>query len=520
MIYYVCVRERERETGLSVGDRQSACAVGDEASPLSFRQLAIPEHHRLGVTLIPRSQQHGWTLSPFSGAEQSGAPVRSKHYLHVVSFNLQESLSLRLVESIEVNLSLPFLSLSITLLMSSNMISGVYGVTMQWNPEQSQWAEQHYDITSTTRSPGHKIEALRDPRLTGSTSAAAYQHSWANDDISALTASNLLKRYAERYSAILDLPCESGLMGYPDAAISVSVRGPGVVNNGPPLLNGRKVEAEPWLESVYPPLGCVPELLPKAPLSVTDVSVSACNSPVIGSGSLPEPCFSSSSCTSQTGNQEYSSTPYTTTFLQPVGTYGGSLFHPTPSHASLVSTYNANTSPNLAAYSYPNTRYPSQAVLPAGYSPPPPPSAYLTPPNPLSAVGYSYPASSLGGGVSESDAPSATSLSKSYYPSTQSEMFEEFNFGGNSNSDSRSEGSPLYRQSGDETVDKQNGFNQTADVTSSSFKPANHEDSLRSLETLTVAMSGRSNGTSGHFPSTSTSVVTSHQHLCLDANTP
>ncbi|XP_058635139.1 fidgetin isoform X1 [Onychostoma macrolepis] len=397
------------------------------------------------------------------------------------------------------------------------------GVTMQWSPEQSQWAEQHYDITSTTRSPGHKIEALRDPRLTGSTSAAAYQHSWANDDISALTASNLLKRYAERYSAILDLPCESGLMGYPDTAISVSVRGPGVVNNGPPLLNGRKVEAEPWLESVYPPLGCVPELLPKAPLSVTDVSVSACNSPVIGSGSLPEPCFSSSGCNGQTGNQEYSSTPYSTPFLQPVGTYGGSLFHPTPSHASLVSTYNANTSPNLAAYSYPNTRYPSQAVLPAGYSPPPPPSAYLpagiTPPNPLPAVGYSYPATS----VSESDAPSASSLSKSYYPSTQSEIgvFEEYDFGGNSNSDSRSEGSPLYRPSGDETVDKQNGFNRTADVTSSSFKPANHGDSLRSLETLTVAMSGRNNGTSGqHFPSTSTSVVTSHQHLCLDTNTP
>uniref|UniRef100_A0A671KJ57 Uncharacterized protein n=1 Tax=Sinocyclocheilus anshuiensis TaxID=1608454 RepID=A0A671KJ57_9TELE len=171
---------------------------------------------------------------------------------------------------------------------------------------QSQWAEQHYDITSTTRSPGHKIEALRDPRLTGSTSAAAYQHSWANDDISALTASNLLKRYAERYSAILDLPCESGL---------IPIRGPGVVNNGPPFLNGRKVEAEPWLESVYPPLGCVPELLPKVPLSVTDVSVSACNSPVIGSGSLPDPCFSSSSCNGQTGNQEYSSTPYSTPFL-------------------------------------------------------------------------------------------------------------------------------------------------------------------------------------------------------------
>ncbi|XP_051568978.1 fidgetin [Myxocyprinus asiaticus] len=411
--------------------------------------------------------------------------------------------------------------------MSSNMISGVYGVTMQWSPEQSQWAKQHYDITSTTHSPGHKIEALRDPRL-GSSSAAAFQHSWANDDISALTASNLLKRYAERYSAILDLPCDSGLIGYPDAAISVSVSGPGVVNNVPPLLNGQKVEAEPWLDSVYTPLGCVPELLPKASLSVSDVSVSVCNSSVIGSGSLPDPCFSCRSCNSQSGNQEYSSTPYSASYLQPVGTYGGSFFHPTPSHSSLIPTYSSNTSPNLAPYSYPNSRYPSQAVLPAGYTPPPPPSAYLptgiTPPKPLPPMGYSYPATSLRGSVSESDAPSASSLPKAYYPSTQGEIgvFEEFDFGGNSNSDSSSEGSPLYRPSGDGTMDKDTGFRQSADVTSSSsFKAANHGDSHSSLESLTEAMSGPNNGTSGqHFPTTSTSVVTSHQYLCTDTSTP
>ncbi|XP_056607386.1 fidgetin isoform X1 [Triplophysa dalaica] len=389
------------------------------------------------------------------------------------------------------------------------------GVTMQWSPEQSQWAEQHYDITSTTRSPGRKIEVLRDPRLTGS-SSAAYHHSWANDDISALTASNLLKRYAERYS-ILDLPCENGLMGYPDAAVSVNVNGPGVANNGPPLLNGRKMEAEPWLETVYTPLGCVSELLPKAPLSVSDVSV--CNSPIVGNGSLSEP-FSSSSCTSQSGNQEYSSALFSTPYLQPLGTYGGSLFHPTPSHASLVPAYSANTSPSLAVYSYPNTRYPSQAILPTGFSPPPHPSGYLprgiTPPNPLPAVGFSYPTTNLGTNTSESDAPSATSHTKTYYPSTQREIgvFEEFSFPENGNSDSRSGSSPLYRLSGDDSVDKRTGFSQSADVTSSlSFKPTNHGDSLRSLESLTVAMIGQNNGTS-------TSAVPSHQHLCLDTNTP
>ncbi|TRY53924.1 hypothetical protein DNTS_033805 [Danionella cerebrum] len=391
-------------------------------------------------------------------------------------------------------------------------------MTMQWSPEQSQWAEQHYDITSTTRSPGHKIESLRDPRLTGSASAVAYQHSWANDDISALTASNLLKRYAERYSAILELPGESGLMGYPDTPISL--RGPSVGNNGSPLLNGRKAEAEPWLETVYPPLGCVSELIPKAPLSASDVSVSACTSPVIGSGSLPEPCFSSSNCSNQSGTQDYGSSPYSTPFLQPMGTYGGPLFHPTHSHQSLVSAYNANT----AGYSYPNPRYPSQAVLAPGYSPSTP-SAYvpgaLTPPNPLP---YPYPTTNLRGTFSESDPPSSTNIPKSqYYPSTQSEIgvFEEFEFSRNSNSDSRSEGSPLYRPSADDTVDKQNAFSHSADATSSSFKAVSQGDSLRSLENFTAAMSGPGNGTSGPpFPSTSSSIGSSHQHLCLDANTP
>ncbi|KAF6724332.1 Fidgetin [Oryzias melastigma] len=61
--------------------------------------------------------------------------------------------------------------------------SSVYGLKMQWTPEHSQWAEQHFDISSTTRSPAHKAEAYR--AVPGHLQrSAAYQYAWANDDIS------------------------------------------------------------------------------------------------------------------------------------------------------------------------------------------------------------------------------------------------------------------------------------------------------------------------------------------------
>uniref|UniRef100_A0A4W6BT76 Fidgetin n=1 Tax=Lates calcarifer TaxID=8187 RepID=A0A4W6BT76_LATCA len=111
---------------------------------------------------------------------------------------------------------------------------------MQWTPEHSQWAEQHFDISSTTRSPAHKAEAYR--AVPGHLQrSATYQYAWANDDISALTASNLLKKYAEKYSGILEMPGS-----YSEA--------PGV----PGVMNGRKGESEPWQDGVYP-MSCIPE---------------------------------------------------------------------------------------------------------------------------------------------------------------------------------------------------------------------------------------------------------------------
>lgn len=393
---------------------------------------------------------------------------------------------------------------------------------MQWTPEQPQWAEQHYDITSTTRSPAHKFEAFRGQRLASSSSARVYQHSWANDDISALTASNLLKRYAERYSTILDLPCESGLMGYPESALSAGVNGPSVVNGAPSLLNGRKLEVEPWLEGVYPPLGCVSELVPKAPLSVSEMSASVCSSPV-------EPSFSSSSCSSQTTAQEYSGALYTAPYLQSVGSYNGPLLHPVASHPNLVPAYSANTSPSLPTYGYPNAGYPSQSSLSQGYSPPSP----STPMPTSSMSGYSYPTTSLApvAPSAPDNSPSSSSLSKAYYSAGQGDMraFEEFGFAGTSNSDSQSASSPLYRPPGGDEGHKGNGFEQSTNAASLPFKPTNASDSLRSLESLTAAMDEHRNATPGQcFAATSCSAassntyspVSSHAHLCLDTHTP
>ncbi|XP_021332888.1 fidgetin-like protein 2 [Danio rerio] len=67
---------------------------------------------------------------------------------------------------------------------------------MQWS---SEWAEQHYDVSSTTSPPVHP-KPLPFPQP----SRPAF--SGYSDDISALSASSLLKRYAERYSFNSALP--------------------------------------------------------------------------------------------------------------------------------------------------------------------------------------------------------------------------------------------------------------------------------------------------------------------------
>ncbi|XP_035746125.1 putative fidgetin-like protein 2 [Egretta garzetta] len=87
---------------------------------------------------------------------------------------------------------------------------------MHWSPEHAQslnqWPEQHLDVSSTTSSPAHKSDLYPSTRQ-------RFNYAWANDDISALTASNLLKRYAEKYSGVLEAPYERpALSGYGDGA--------------------------------------------------------------------------------------------------------------------------------------------------------------------------------------------------------------------------------------------------------------------------------------------------------------
>ncbi|XP_057686445.1 fidgetin-like isoform X2 [Corythoichthys intestinalis] len=255
---------------------------------------------------------------------------------------------------------------------------------MQWHPEQSQWAEQHFDISSTTCSPAHKAEPYRV--VPGHLQcSAAYQYAWANDDISALTASNMLKKYAEKYSGILELP-----MSYPE------------VPSIPRGINGRKGESEPWQDGVYP-MSCIPDGVPTRKGGVTapsEVVTGLCSSPGLASSNLSEPSYSNSSCGSHSATLHSSSLP-----SQEFGiSYSGSYLHsnynsqsvpvpahpsplhssgllqppPPPSHSSLVQAFNGG-SQNLSNYNYSTPGYPAQSSVGPGYSTGgvPPPASYL-----------------------------------------------------------------------------------------------------------------------------------------------
>ncbi|XP_051781019.1 fidgetin-like protein 2 isoform X1 [Erpetoichthys calabaricus] len=230
-------------------------------------------------------------------------------------------------------------------------------VKMHWTPEHaqplSQWPEQHLDVSSTTSSPAHKSELYH--------SRQRYNYAWANDDISALTASNLLKRYAEKYTGVLDSPYDRPSVNYPDAAFG--------------SLNGQKSETEPWqlphaTDTSYPvaPLhdglpGSKPggaSVVPPGAGSTSNLSdvsytVSSCNGPSTpaGLGGVP-----SSQDYTSAYNGTYLSTgycPQPSTALPPSHPPG--LLAPAPPAPSLVSTYNSAGS----MYNYPSGGYPPQA---------------------------------------------------------------------------------------------------------------------------------------------------------------
>ncbi|KAG7283840.1 hypothetical protein CRUP_034027 [Coryphaenoides rupestris] len=267
---------------------------------------------------------------------------------------------------------------------------------MHWNPEHaqplSQWPEQHLDVSSTTSSPAHKSE------LYGGRSRGSYNYAWANDDISALTASNLLKRYAEKYSGVLDSP-------YDRPPTAGSYPEPGAYGS----LNGPKTELEPWplthgTDSSYPlvtPVG-------HDSLSGSKPTTPSAGPPAAGSGAnsnLSDSGYSgSSSCSGSHSNDyppSYNGTylssgycPQTSPALPPAS------LHALQTTPTLVPNYSSTT----PMYNYPPSTYPHQTSLAPSYSHP---SATYLPsglaaPTPLpsrpTAVGgsYSYQSSSLG----------------------------------------------------------------------------------------------------------------------------
>ncbi|XP_055083342.1 fidgetin-like [Periophthalmus magnuspinnatus] len=369
--------------------------------------------------------------------------------------------------------------------------SSVYGLKMQWTPEHTQWAEQHFDISSTTRSPAHKAEAYRAVPAHLQRSAT-YQYAWANDDISALTASNLLKKYAEKYSGILEMPSS--------------------YSEGPGVMNGRKGESEPWQDGVYP-MSCVPEgvsVRKGGVAAASEVVSGLCSSPGLASSTLSEPSYSSSSCGSHTATALHSSSMSSQEYGP---AYSGSYLHstytsqsaatipsplhssgllqpppPPPSHPTLVPAYNGG-SPNLSSYNYPPAGYPAQGSVGPGYSPggAPPPSSYLpsgiaapTPLPPSSALpGYPYQSHNLTP-IAPTPLTSSSSNSlkrKAFYMSSQSDVDSSYgNFGyGQSRSSAES---PMYRVSADSSSStggssgaSSGGFDRSSDKSSLPFNP-------------------------------------------------
>lgn len=285
-----------------------------------------------------------------------------------------------------------------TLFLSLFHLSGL--LKMHWNPEHaqplSQWPEQHLDVSSTTSSPAHKSE-FYSGRVRSS-----YNHAWANDDISALTASNLLKRYAEKYAGVLDSPYDRppNLGTYPETGAFGG-------------LNGQKTELEPWplthstdaSYSLVPPGGH--DSLSGSKVVATSAGPPGVSSVSVVNSNLSDSGYSGSSSCS--GSSDYPSS-YNGTYLssgycpQPSAALPPASLHTLQSTPTLVASY----SPTTPVYNYPPSTYPPQTSLASSYSHP---SATYLPsgipaPTPVptrpTVVGGSYSYQSTNLGTSES----------------------------------------------------------------------------------------------------------------------
>uniref|UniRef100_A0A8D0HG00 Fidgetin-like protein 1 n=1 Tax=Sphenodon punctatus TaxID=8508 RepID=A0A8D0HG00_SPHPU len=80
----------------------------------------------------------------------------------------------------------------------------------------SEWQKNYFTITSGTCTPEQKADAYRAQIL-------RIQYAWANSEISQICAANLFKKYAEKYSAIIDSDnVETGLNNYAESVLTLA----------------------------------------------------------------------------------------------------------------------------------------------------------------------------------------------------------------------------------------------------------------------------------------------------------
>ncbi|KYO42774.1 fidgetin-like protein 1 [Alligator mississippiensis] len=80
----------------------------------------------------------------------------------------------------------------------------------------SEWQKNYFAITSGTCTPGQKADGYRAQIL-------RIQYAWANSEISQVCAANLFKKYAEKYSAIIDSDNgETGLNNYAENILTLA----------------------------------------------------------------------------------------------------------------------------------------------------------------------------------------------------------------------------------------------------------------------------------------------------------
>ncbi|XP_056654171.1 fidgetin-like protein 2 [Monodelphis domestica] len=238
---------------------------------------------------------------------------------------------------------------------------------MHWTPEHAQplnqWPDQHLDVSSTTPSPAHKLELPSGGRQ-------RCHYAWAHDDISTLTASNLLKRYAEKYSGVLNSPYDRpALGGYAEAPFGV--------------LNGAKGDVESWpgTPGTEPPYSVTSlhEGLPGAKTASGGGGGGPGGlggSPVLA-GNLPEPLYTGNACGGPSGGPEYGP-GYGGGYLAP-GYCGqaSAALPPPPSAGLLQPPPPPGYGPSGSLYNYASGGYPAQPGF-GGLPPPPPPAPYLS----------------------------------------------------------------------------------------------------------------------------------------------